>query len=207
MRPATAREPARARTDSVRGPAKAVGCRAHGMRFVKHRCRPEGDPCGLAPDTSVTNRSNGYFGLYESRSRRPAAERPSRWVSYRRFSRALRNRRSPLRRSASRHMIPTAGQMASGIPASGTARRALVPPKLTGTSPPWMSRELQGPCTKPLPRARGAVLRNGRNRRPAVSEAPWLVSGDDSRSEPRVLSSASLATLIGTILALLESPR
>ena len=153
MRPATAREPARATTDSVRGPAQAVGCRSHGMRFVKHRCRPEGGPCGLARIQSVTDRSNGYFGSYESTSRRPAAERPSRWVSYRRFSGALRNRRPPLRRSVSRHMIPTAGQMASGIPASGTARRALVPLKLTGTSPPWMSRELQGPCTKPPPRS------------------------------------------------------
>ena len=60
MRPATACEPARARTDSVRGAAQAVGCPAHSMRFAKHSRRPEGGAYGLAPWTSLTARSNGY---------------------------------------------------------------------------------------------------------------------------------------------------
>ena len=48
MRPATAREPTHARKDSVRGPAQAVGCCAHGIRFVKHLRRLESDGHRLA---------------------------------------------------------------------------------------------------------------------------------------------------------------
>ena len=43
MRPAMAREPTQASKDSVRGPAQAVGCCAHGIRYVTQLCRPESD--------------------------------------------------------------------------------------------------------------------------------------------------------------------
>ena len=55
-----AREPTQARKDSVRGPAKAVGCCAHGVRYVTHLCRLESDAQWPAPETSITDRSNGY---------------------------------------------------------------------------------------------------------------------------------------------------
>ena len=61
MRPVTAREPTQSTADSVRGPAHAVGCCAHGFRFAKHLCPLEGDAHWLAPVTSITDRSNGYM--------------------------------------------------------------------------------------------------------------------------------------------------
>ena len=50
MRPAMAPEPTQARKDSVRGPAKAVGCCAHGVRYVTHLCRLESDAHWPAPE-------------------------------------------------------------------------------------------------------------------------------------------------------------
>lgn len=49
MRPAMVRELPQPRKDSVRGPAQAVGCCVHGIRFVKHLCRLESDARLLAP--------------------------------------------------------------------------------------------------------------------------------------------------------------
>ena len=49
MRPATAHEPTQSRTDSVRGPAQAVGCCARGFRSAKHLRRLDSDAHWLAP--------------------------------------------------------------------------------------------------------------------------------------------------------------
>ena len=60
MRPAMAHEPTQAGKDSVRGPAQAIGCCARGIRYVRHLCRLGSDAPWLAPETSITDRSNGY---------------------------------------------------------------------------------------------------------------------------------------------------
>ena len=49
MCPSTASEPTQARKHSVRGPARAVGCWAHGIRFVKNLCRLASDAHCLVP--------------------------------------------------------------------------------------------------------------------------------------------------------------
>ena len=59
MRPAMAHEPTPAGKDSGRGPAQAIGCCAHGIRYVTHLCRLGSDAHWLAPETSITDRSNG----------------------------------------------------------------------------------------------------------------------------------------------------
>ena len=60
MRPAMAQhEPTQAGKDSVRGPAQAIVCCARGIRYVRYLCRLGTDAHWLAPETSITDRSNG----------------------------------------------------------------------------------------------------------------------------------------------------